>query len=132
MRRLAILLAAAVAGLAALPAGAGTERLSFVQVVEKEFTLTLSRPSVRAGSVSLELVNFGMDTHDLVVKSVEGGLEAVRFKQLDPRGRTERTLRLTPGRYSLWCSLAGPQGARHARDARRHEVAGQGTRVSGR
>ena len=85
---------------------AGTSGLSFVQVVEKEFTLTLSRPSVRAGSVSLELVNFGMDTHDLVVKSVKAGSKPVRFKQLDPRGRTERTLRMTPGRYSLWCSLS--------------------------
>ncbi len=106
MKRLTILLAAAVAGLAALPASAGTERLSFVQVVEKEFTLTLSRPSVRSGSVSVELVNWGMDTHDLVVKSVKAGSQPVRFKQLDPRGRTERTLRLKPGRYSLWCSLS--------------------------
>jgi plastocyanin len=80
--------------------------LSFVQVVEKEFTLTPSRPSVRAGSVSLELVNFGMDTHDLVVKSASEGSKPVRFKQLDPRGRTERTLRLAPGRYLLWCSLS--------------------------
>lgn len=107
MRRLAIVLAAAVAGLAALPASAGTDGLSFVQVVEKEWTLTLSRPSVRAGSVSLELVNFGMDIHDLVVKGTKIGAKPVRFKQLDPRGRTERTLRLTAGRYSLWCSLPG-------------------------
>ena len=47
-----------------------------------------------------------MDTHDLVVKSVKAGSKPVRFKQLDPRGRTERTLRMTPGRYSLWCSLS--------------------------
>jgi len=106
MRRLAILLAVAVAGLAALPANAGTDGLSFAQVVAKEFTLTLSRPSVRAGSVSLEFVNFGMDTHDLVVKSGKAGSKPIRFKQLDPRGRTERTLRMTPGRYALWCSLS--------------------------
>lgn len=106
MRRLAILMVAAVAGLAALPASAGTDGLSFVQVVQKEFTLTPSRPSVRAGSVSLELVNFGMDNHDLVVKSVKPGSKPIRFKQLAPRGRTERTLRMTPGRYLLWCSLA--------------------------
>ena len=106
MRRLAILLAAAIAGLAALPANAETGMLSFVQIVEKEYTLTPSRPSVRAGSVSFELVNFGMDTHDLVVQSVKAGSKPVRFKQLDPRGRTERTLRMTPGRYSLWCSLS--------------------------
>jgi len=106
MRRLTIPVAVAVAGLTAFPVNAGTGGLSFVQVVEKEFTLTLSRPSVRAGSVSLELVNFGMDNHDLVVKSVKAGSKPVRFKQLDPRGRTERTLRLAPGRYSLWCSLS--------------------------
>ena len=74
MRRLALIVAAAaIAGLVALPAGAAPERLSFVQVVEKEFTLTLSRQSVRTGSVSVELVNFGMDNHDLVIKSVKAG-----------------------------------------------------------
>ena len=76
-------------------------------MVEKEWTLTLSRQSVRAGSVSLELVNFGMDTHDLVVKSMKAGSKPVKFKQLDPKGRGERTLKLTPGRYALWCSLPG-------------------------
>jgi plastocyanin len=107
MRRLALIVAAAaVAGLVALPAGAAPDGLSFVQVVEKEFTLTLSRPSVRTGSVSVELVNFGMDNHDLVIKSVKAGSKPIRFKQLAPRGRTERTLRVTPGRYSLWCSVS--------------------------
>jgi uncharacterized cupredoxin-like copper-binding protein len=107
VRRFALLLAAALAGVTALPAGAGTDGLSFVQVVEKEFTLTLSRPSIRAGSVSLELVNFGMDNHDLVVKSVKAGSKPVKFKLLDPKGRAEKTLKLTPGRYALWCSVAG-------------------------
>lgn len=107
MRRLALIMAAAVsAGLAALPAGATPQGLSFVQVVEKEFTLTLSRPSVRAGSVSVELVNFGMDNHDLVIKSTKAGAKPIRFKQLAPRGRAERTLRVTPGRYALWCSVS--------------------------
>jgi uncharacterized cupredoxin-like copper-binding protein len=31
----------------------------------------------------------------------------VHFKQLDPKGRSERTLKLKPGRYALWCSLPG-------------------------
>jgi uncharacterized cupredoxin-like copper-binding protein len=107
MKRLILVLAAAIAGLAALPAAAGTDGLSFVQVVDKEWTVTPSRPSVRAGSVSIELVNFGMDNHDLVIKATKAGAKPVRFKQLSPRGRTERTLRLTPGRYALWCSLPG-------------------------
>ena len=89
-----------------LPAGAAPNGLSFVQVVEKEFTLTLSRPSVRTGSVSVELVNFGMDNHDLVIKSTKPGSKAITFKQLAPRGRAERTLRVSPGRYALWCSVS--------------------------
>jgi hypothetical protein len=84
----------AIAGLVALPVDAGADRLSFVQVVEKEYTLTPSRPSVRTGSVSLELVNFGMDNHDLVIKSAKPGTTPVRFKQLAPLGRAERTLKL--------------------------------------
>ena len=89
------------------PAAAGTSVESFVQVTEKELTLTLSRQSVRAGSVSIELVNFGMDTHDLVVQTKAKGAKPMRFKQLDPKGRSERTLKLKPGRYALWCSLPG-------------------------
>jgi plastocyanin len=107
VRAFAELGAVAVSALVALPAQAGPGRLSFVQIVEKEWTVTPSRPSVRAGNVSIELVNFGMDNHDLVVKSTKPGAKAVTFKQLDPRGRAERTLRLTPGRYQLWCSIAG-------------------------
>ena len=107
MTRLAlILVAAAIGGLAALPAGASPARLSFVQVTEKEFTLTLSRQSVRTGSLSVELVNFGMDNHDLVIKSAKAGSTPIRFKQLAPRGRAERTIKVTPGRYALWCSVS--------------------------
>ena len=65
-------------------------------------------PSVRAGSVSIELVNFGMDNHDLVIKCDEGRARSRCGSSSCPRaaGR-ERTLRLTPGRYALWCSLPG-------------------------
>ena len=105
MKRLLVLAVVTIAGVCALPASGGSDAFSFVQVTEKEFTLTLSRQSVRAGSVSLEVLNFGMDTHDLIVKGTKPGSKALRFKQLDPRGRTERTLRLTAGRYALWCSL---------------------------
>lgn len=106
MRRAGLIVAAiASAGLVALPAGAQPDGLSFVQVVEKEFTLTLSRQSVKTGSVSVELVNFGMDNHNLVIKSAKPGSKPITFKQLAPRGRAERTIRVTPGKYALWCSV---------------------------
>jgi uncharacterized cupredoxin-like copper-binding protein len=102
-----VALACTAAAVAAAPAIAGSEGESFVQVVEKEYTMTLSRQSVPAGSVSLELVNFGMDTHDLVVQSSTPGVKPIRFKQLGPRQRADRVLKLKPGRYLLWCSIAG-------------------------
>ena len=87
MRRLALVLLAAVVvspGSPPSPPAPAPTAFSFVQVVEKECTLTLSRPSVRAGSVSIELVNFGMDTHDLVVKSDEGRREADQVQAARP------------------------------------------------
>lgn len=96
-------LAAAVVG---LPSASARSQVSFVQVVQKEFTLTLSRPAVQRGTVSVELVNFGMDAHDLIVLKKAPGAKPMVFKRLDPRGRTNRTLKLTAGRYSLWCSIA--------------------------
>ena len=102
-----VALACVTAGGSAAPGIAGKGGESFVQVVEKEYTLTLSRQSVPAGRASLELVNFGMDTHDLVVQSNRPGVKPIHFKQLDPHGRSDRTLTLKPGRYLLWCSIAG-------------------------
>ena len=108
MRRLLLpALAVALLLTGAAPAPAGTDAQSFLQVVEKEWSLVMSRTSVKAGRVTIEAVNFGTDAHDLVVQSKAKGSKPIRFKQMDPRGRTERTLRLAAGRYSLWCSLPG-------------------------
>ena len=109
-RRCVLTVATALAALAAavigLPSAGASSQVSFVQVVQKEFTLTLSRPAVQRGTVSVELVNFGMDAHDLIVLKKTPGAKQFVFKRLDPRGRTNRTLKLTAGRYALWCSIA--------------------------
>jgi len=99
-------LAAVAATVVGLPAANASRQVSFVQVVQKEFTLTLSRPAVQRGTVSVELVNFGMDAHDLIVLKKAPGAKPIAFKRLGPKGRADRTLKLTPGRYSLWCSIA--------------------------
>jgi plastocyanin len=110
MRKRVAITVAALAALAAavvgLPSAGASSQVSFVQVVQKEFTLTLSRPAVQKGTVSVELVNFGMDAHDLIVLKKAPGAKRIVFKRLDPRGRTNRTLKLTAGRYQLWCSIA--------------------------
>lgn len=106
-RALLPVLAVALLVACAAPATAGPQAVSFVQVVEKEWSLVMSRTSVRSGRVTIEAVNFGTDAHDLVVQSKVKDSKPMRFKQMDPRGRTERTLRLPAGRYALWCSLPG-------------------------
>lgn len=108
MRRGTLLLV--VAALALLPATADARDPSYVQVVEKEWSLVLSRQSVRSGAVIVELVNFGMDAHNLAVQKKVAGAKIVRFAKIFHGARAERTLRLTAGRYTLWCSLPGHRG----------------------
>jgi len=78
--------------------------------VEKEWSLVLSRQSVRSGPVIVELVNFGMDAHNLAVRKAAPGAKVLRFARLFHGAHAERTLRLTTGRYTLWCSLPGHRG----------------------
>jgi plastocyanin len=105
-RALALLAALAAAG-SVLPAGASARSPAYVQVVEKEFTLTLSRLKVPPGPVILQAINFGMDNHDLVVQQNVKGAKPIKFRVMAPNERVTKTLNLTAGRYTLSCSLPG-------------------------
>ena len=99
-------LAVVAVALCATTAPAGVSSASYVQVVEKEYSLVLSRQSVRRGTVALEAINFGMDAHNLALRKIAPGARTVRFPKLFRAQHADRTLRLTPGRYTLWCTLA--------------------------
>ena len=58
---------------------------SRMQVVAREFSYSLSRTRLKPGSAVIELAN---------------------FVQVEPGQRAELTVRLAPGRYSFWCSVA--------------------------
>ena len=88
------------------PAAADAGAASYVQVVEKEYSLVLSRQSVRSGSVTLEAINFGMDAHNLALRKTTKGAPTIRFRKLFHGAHADRTLKLAPGRYTLWCTLA--------------------------
>ncbi len=75
-----------------------------VQVVAREFTFTLSRPKVRAGRVLIELVDFGMDPHDLTLQRV-GSEKTQTLGEVKPGQRALLDVTLQPGRYRLWCSI---------------------------
>jgi hypothetical protein len=74
-------------------------------VVAEEFRYSLSRTTVRAGRVIVELVNRGQDTHDLDLRRV-GGTRTYHFPDVQPGQVVDRELKLVPGSYLLWCAVA--------------------------
>ena len=120
MRRLALLLMTAVAvGVAAAPMF-GARGPARVQVTALEFEYRLSRLSVRQGPALIELVNYGEDEHDLVVRRV-GGTKTWRVRKILPGARATLSIRLRPGTYRLWCAVGDhrPRGMRATLRVRR-------------
>jgi plastocyanin len=76
-----------------------------VQVVAKEYSFALSRTHLKAGASTIELANFGQDPHDLRLQRA-GARHIAGLGVVAPGKRAELSLRLAPGRYSLWCSVA--------------------------
>jgi plastocyanin len=78
---------------------------SRVQVVAREYSFSLSRLRVHAGTAVIELANFGQDLHDLRLQRI--GSKHVAGLGIVPAGRRgDLTVKLAPGRYSFWCSVA--------------------------
>ncbi len=110
----ALVIGLALAGSADAPARSGSSvnahsaASSYLQVIEVEYHLLLSRGVVKAGPVSLEALDRGMDPHDLRLQQTGSGELAA--PELTPGKRWDGVVRLKPGYYRLWCSL--PEHAR--------------------
>jgi plastocyanin len=76
-----------------------------LQVAAKEFSFTLSSLRVKSGPAVVELVNYGQDAHDLRLQR-KGSKHIAGIGTVESGGFADLSLRLPPGRYSLWCSLA--------------------------
>jgi plastocyanin len=100
---LAVVTSVAVA--TASNAAKGPIRVTRVQVSAKEFWFSLSRRTVVSGPVIVQLVNFGEDDHDLRVRRV-GGTRTYKTPDLQPGAYFDLDLKLVPGRYKFWCSIA--------------------------
>jgi hypothetical protein len=70
-----------------------------------EFHFALSRASIRAGRAVIQLQNFGEDSHDLRLRRI-GGNRTYAIPVTAPGKQASIQLRLLPGRYRLWCSVA--------------------------
>ena len=76
-----------------------------VQVTSSEFDYVLSRTKVRQGRAIIELVNLGEDPHDLAIRRNAKGARTYRTKVVLPEQDARLSLRLYPGRYTLWCTV---------------------------
>jgi plastocyanin len=76
-----------------------------VQVVAREYSFSLSRLRVHAGTAVIELANFGQDIHDLRVQRI-GANHIAGLGDVAAGKRADLTVKLAPGRYSFWCSVA--------------------------
>ncbi len=97
--------AATVAALLLAAPGPATVNPARVQVSAKEFFFALSRGTVVAGPAIVELVNFGQDPHDLRMERLGGG-RLWKTPLVYPGAYYDLDVKLVPGRYRLWCSIA--------------------------
>jgi plastocyanin len=95
-----------VISLAALVVGgAPTSAPARLGVTAKEFHFLLSRTTVKAGHVVIELRNAGQDVHDLHLQRI-GGTNVYSLPATSAGLRSTLETRLRAGRYRLWCSIA--------------------------
>jgi hypothetical protein len=85
--------------------------LTRLQTTAREWSLTLSRPAIAAGALSLQLVNAGEDAHDLHVRPSAGGADLLSASSTAPGTTTTISGSLPAGTYTLYCSLPGHEAA---------------------
>ncbi|HET7120982.1 MAG TPA: hypothetical protein VFI17_06990 [Solirubrobacterales bacterium] len=76
-----------------------------VSVKSVEYAFTLSRPSVAAGAVTIELNNQGQDAHDLNLRREGDEGAPLALPETNSLQRSVAHFDLEPGTYRLWCSL---------------------------
>jgi uncharacterized cupredoxin-like copper-binding protein len=89
----------------ATTAAATTAKPQTIQVTEKEFKITLSPASLRAGPVTFEVKNTGALPHDL---AIVGGPKSPLIK---PGGTGTLKVTLKAGKIELYCSVPGHKQA---------------------
>ncbi|HEY5941405.1 MAG TPA: hypothetical protein VIT89_00910 [Solirubrobacterales bacterium] len=70
-----------------------------------EHYFVLSRPSVQAGEVTIELNNQGEDPHNLNLRLEGDEAEPLQIPETDSLQRNVAGFNLPTGKYRLWCSL---------------------------
>jgi plastocyanin len=118
--RRALTLGLGAAAVAAVTAGAGASAARLpseggsakaparLLVYAQEWSLWPSRPSLKAGTVVVQLWNRGQDAHDLRIRRLSRGAMVGRTQgdAITQSGKvSQATWRLSPGTYELYCSM---------------------------
>jgi hypothetical protein len=76
-----------------------------LSVKSAEYYFNLSRPTVRAGEVTIELNNRGEDPHNLNLRQEGDEGASLEIPETESLQRSVATFDLPAGSYRLWCSL---------------------------
>jgi plastocyanin len=74
-----------------------------ITATEADFSISLDRDSLTAGTYDIEVVNDGSATHDLVVE--RDGDDVAASEDIRPGAATTLTVALEPGEYVFYCSI---------------------------
>jgi hypothetical protein len=106
---LAAVAVAAMAPVAPASGGASHRAPARLLVAADEWSLVLSRSTLAAGPAIVQFQNRGQDPHDLRLRAIGGAAsrQPIGIAEIRPSRLGDLQLRLSPGRYRLWCSLPG-------------------------
>jgi plastocyanin len=76
-----------------------------LSVKSAEYYFNLSRPTVRAGEVTIELNNRGEDPHNLNIQLQDSEETPLEIPETESLQRSVATFDLLAGSYRFWCSL---------------------------
>jgi uncharacterized cupredoxin-like copper-binding protein len=77
-----------------------------VQGTETEFKIALASSDLKAGKITFDVKNVGKLPHDLAIKETGD-----KTKLISPGGSGQLTVDLKPGKYELYCTVAGHKAA---------------------
>jgi uncharacterized cupredoxin-like copper-binding protein len=101
----AVALALAGAAVAAVAAG-GSAATATIKVTEREYHIGLSASSSKAGSVKFVVHNAGKIVHKLDIAGA-GMKSTLKLPSIAPGATRTVTVKVTGGKLSLWCPVAG-------------------------
>ena len=88
---------------AAGTSASGATQGQSITATEADFSISLDQDTLAAGSYTVQVVNDGNATHDLVVE--QGGNDIAKSDSIGPGDTTTLTVDLKPGQYVFYCSI---------------------------